>query len=176
MGILKGGAQIKTGQVRVVYSEDPDVVVPARLAGCGWVPETAAESVKPGADVVTVQALSPAQLARYRDVHRSHGSGTAMRDTLLMGVAEAVFRDEAGKRVTVRGKGTAAYVDALVQQAVIVAELLSEVVHRLSRGEGVEAGYPFARVVLGAEEPPPDDPEVSTDGGTFRPEPEPEPA
>lgn len=171
MGILKGGVQIKTGQVRVVYSEDPDVSLPPKLAGCGWVPEAEAESVKPGADIVTVQALSPAQLARYRDVHRSHGSGTAMRDALLMGVTEAVFRDESGKRVTVRGKGTATYVDALVQQAVVVAELLSEVVHRLSRGEGIEAGYPLARLLLDAEEPVPQGSEVPTDGDTFRGEP-----
>jgi hypothetical protein len=136
------------------------------------VPEADVTSVGPTADRVTVQALSPAQLARYRDLYRSSGSGTATLEALRMGVAEAQFTGADGKRTTVRGKGVAIYAEALYQQASIAADLLAEVIHRLSRGEGVEAAYPFARAILGDDEEPEEKPEEGTpDGATFPGEP-----
>lgn len=165
MGILKGGVQIKTGQVRVVYSEDPDVRLPAALARCGWVPESAAIDIDPCADIVTVQALSPAQYARYRDVCRSAGTGSALHEALRMGVAEVVTRNGEGRRVVHKGKGCAVYVDALVQQAVVAAELLGEVIHHLSQGNDIAAAQDLARHVLGAVDV---SEEVDDDGATFR--------
>lgn len=169
MPILKGGVTIETGRCRLVYSEDPAVTVPAHLEGCGWVPHSEAQTVGPDADIVTAQALSPAHLARYRDLYRAAGVGTATLEALRLGVAEAVYQDEKGRRVTVRGKGAAAYVEALSQQAVVPAELLAEVIHRLSRGEEVASAYPFARRILGVDEsePEPTEEDAPADGATF---------
>lgn len=154
MGVLKGGMKIEASGVTLVYTEDTDVTVGATLDSCGWVPERDAERVDAGADVVTVTALSPDQSARYRDAYGSRGKGTATLEALRMGIQEVRVTED-GRRVTRRGKDARLYADALAQQNAISADLLAEVIHRLTRGTALEEGYAFARACLGYEPPAP---------------------
>lgn len=165
MATLHGSPVIETSELTLVFSQDSDVKLPPELDGAGWVESALAHEVGHGADLVTVRALSDDEMARYRDIARTKGSGSATLYTLRAAVVSARFLNEKKKRVTVSGKGCAAYVGPLVTKHGLLAELLSEVVHRMTQGIDVTGAYALARSSLGITLPPKDDDDTQAPEG-----------
>lgn len=165
MATLHGSPVIETSDLTLVWSQDPDVKLPPELDGAGWVESTLALEVGHGADLVTVRALGDDETARYRDHSRTKGTGTGTLYTLRAAVIGARYINEKKKRVTVSGKGCAVYVGLLVQRHGLLAELLSEVVHRITQGLDPAGAYATARASLGIAPPPKDDDEAPAPEG-----------
>jgi len=155
MGLLKGPLKRSATSITLVYTEDPDVVVPDALRGCGWVEQSLATSVGPDAEVVTIQGLDIDRRVAIRDI-----PGSSMRyvSAARAGVTRVRGVDQA------KGKSLAeandAWVRALTQDNSIAAELLGCRVLSLSDGLDVEGYYNAARLTIGVPLPE----EVADDG------------
>lgn len=123
MGIVSPTIKVRDSKHRVVFSHDPDVVGPRHA---GWIPVSACESLRDGADVIEVRGLNADELARYIEgiaADHVHSSG-------LDCVRAAV--------VSVRGDTSAAAVEAWVNGAYLtnsrVVRYLTEYILLYSRG------------------------------------------
>lgn len=142
MGVLTGGATLSTSTREVVYTSDPDVVVPPELECCGWVPAEQA-TARAGADIVTIRALTPRERTRMRDVYVRQGEASSYHETCTTAVVSV------GKIKL--AKDVARWVDRLAQQSPAALDLLARYILALTRGADPSEEYALARSVLGYE-------------------------
>lgn len=141
MGVLTGATTVKTSEEEVVWSEDPAVEVPAHLRGCGWVPLSECRD-RPGADVLRIRSLTPAERTRSRDLWAR--SGEASMNAYI--ASAAVIQHNRQKNARVR-----AFVEVLEQREVVMLDLLAARILCLTRGVDPAETYERARSTLRVE-------------------------
>ncbi len=145
MSVLQGATTVKASEEDVVWSEDPDVVVPAELQGCGWIPADACKD-RPGADTLRIRGLTAAERSRSRDVWARQGEASMNHFVARAGTVRWNKEKKAEK--------VAARVDELAQREAVALDLLAHRILLITRGVDPADGYAFCRQSLGYEEPP----------------------
>lgn len=161
MGLLKGPLKRAQTRAEYVYSEDPDVKVPAHRRGCGWFPAKEAIGVGDGADVVTVQGLDTDPRWALRDIRGDHQRHLA---AARMGIVDANHVEHDGGKP--KAESLMAFIDVLAKDAPTALYMLGLRVLNISDNVDTEAYYVAAREILGvpAKEEPDDGASKSADG------------
>lgn len=148
MGILgKTPLKRRDSSLKVVFSEDSDVGVPAHRKGCGWFPVGEALSVGPGATVVTIKTISADQRAAVRDIG---GKNLQYLNAARAGVADcSEVEREANKSLA---EACHRWLEALAIAAPNAVNMLGLRVLNYTDGVDVEAYYATARMVFGVPE------------------------
>lgn len=161
MAILHGSVTTrKDSEEDVVYSEDPDVVVPDELRGCGWVPVDLCQT-KPGADVVRHGGVGAAKKTAARDLWQRFGEAR-MNHFLAEAAVTRVNKERQADKIK-------KWIDTLAMQNPMALDLLGRRIDLVTMGLDPAAGHKFARAALGYPEPAPkevaDEGEGSKSGG-----------
>lgn len=172
MGLVpQGPTKVDGSEEDLVYTEDPDVEVPAALEGCGWVLESECRAKK-GADKVRTRILAPSEVRLHQGVVRDGGAWVGYAYAL----ERAVLSVNGSKKSSVK----AAFLDSLMlangadaegpqgRVGATAYELLALRVLARTNSKPISLYHKTARAKLGVDEPHPEpQPEgVAGDGET----------